>query len=104
MLKMPSENSINALRLSFYAGRVEPDLLIPRLSFSYIYYNEFDDEMQQLWKKQLPVAWAFQAEQLVRFVALHPEAKHLVEDALIYTPDNWKQFSHDLEILLKKNS
>ena len=104
MLKMSSENSINALRLSFYAGRVEPQLLMPRLSFSYIYYNEFDEEMQQLWKKQLPVAWAFQSEQLVNFVILHPEAKRLVEEALIYTPDDWKKFSHDLEIVLKKNS
>ena len=104
LLKLPPENSINALRLSFYAGRVEPELLMPRLSFSYIYYNEFDEEMQQLWKKQIPVAWAFQAEQLVHFVALHPEAKRLVEEALVYTPDDWKKFSHDLEILLKKTS
>lgn len=103
MLNLPSGQIVNALRLSFYAGRVEPELLISRLSFSYDYYNEFNEEMQRLWQKQIPVAWTFQADRLVQFVALHPEAKHLVEEALVYSPDDWKKFSHDLEIHLQKN-
>ena len=103
MLKLPRQQIINDLRLSFYAGRVEPELLITRLSFSYDYYNEFNDDMQMLWQKQVLVAWAFQATQLVEFVALHPEAKQLVEKAFVYSPDDWKKFSHDLEIHLQKN-
>ncbi|MBL6987585.1 MAG: hypothetical protein ISR72_11235 [Methylobacter sp.] len=101
-LNLPSQQIINALRLSFYAGRVEPELLMPRLSFSHEYYDEFNGEMQALWKKQIPAAWTFQAVQLVQFVAQHPEAKHLVEEGLIYSPDDWKTFSQDLEILLQK--
>lgn len=104
MLKRPSKDIIDALRLSFYAGRVEPELLMPRLSFSYDYYNELNEEMQRLWQKQIPVAWKFQSRQLIQFVALHPGAKHQVEEAFVYSPDDWKKFSHDLEIFLQKNS
>ena len=104
MLNLPVQDTINALRLSFYAGRVEPALIMPRLSFSYVYYNEYNEEMQGLWKKQIPVAWRFQRAQLVKFVALHPAAKHLVEEAFIYSPDDWKKFSHALEIYLQKHS
>lgn len=103
LLKLPSQQIINALRLSFYAGRVEPELVLPRLAFSYSYYPEFNEEMQGLWKKQLPVAWAFQPQPLVNFIVLHPEAKPLVEEALVYAPDDWKKFSLALEIILKKN-
>jgi hypothetical protein len=103
LLKLPRQQIINALRLSFYAGRVEPELLITRLSFSYDYYNEFNDEMQMLWQKQVLVAWTFQATQLTKFVALHPEAKQLVEKAFVYSPDDWKKFTHDLEIYHQKN-
>lgn len=103
MLQAPSPQIINALRLSFYAGRVEPSLLMPRLSFSYYYYNEFNEEMQRLWQKQIPVARAFQADQLVKFVALHLETKPLVEEALANSPDDWKKFSLDLESYIQQN-
>lgn len=103
ILKAPASHIINALRLSFYAGRVEPDLLMPRLSFSYYYYNEFNEEVRRLWQKQIPVAWAFQAEQLVKFVTLHLETKPLVEEALANTPDDLKKFSLDLENYIQKN-
>lgn len=103
MLKLPSENIINALRLSFYAGRVEPDLLMPRLALSYDYYNELNDETQRLWQKQIPVIWVFHAEQLVKFIALHPKAEPLVKEAFANSPDDLKKFSHALEIVLQKN-
>ncbi len=102
-LKMPAPQIINALQLSFYAGRVEPGLLMPRLSFGYNYYHEFNEEMRRLWQKQIPVAWALQAEQLVKFVALHLEAKVLVEEALANSPNDWKKFSVALESYIQKN-
>jgi hypothetical protein len=100
-LKMPSQQIINSLRLSLYAGRVEPDLLMPRLSFSYYYYDEFDEEMRDLWQKQLPVAWAFHADQLIQFAALHLETKPLIEATL--SPDDWQKFSLDLENYIQSN-
>lgn len=103
MLKLSADKIINALRLSFYAGRVEPELLMQRLSFSYSFYNEFNEEMQRLWQKQLTVAWAFHAAELVEFAALHPETKPLVEEAFAYSPDDWKKFSLALEIFIQKN-
>ena len=98
-----SINFINALRLSIYAGRVEPELVMSRLAFSYDYYNDFNGEMQGLWRKQVLVVRAFQPAQLIKFVALHPEALQLVEMAFANSPDDWKKFSHDLEIYLQKN-
>jgi len=103
MLKRPSAEIINALRLSFYAGRVEPELLMSRLAFSFDYYNEFNEEMQGLWQKQIPVAWIFHTAKLVEFVALHPQSKPFVEEAFAYSPDDWKKFSLDLEIFIQKN-
>jgi hypothetical protein len=103
ILNLPSEKIINALRLSFYAGRVEPELLMSRLAFGFDYYNEFNEEMQLLWRKQLAVAWAFQAAKLVEFVAQHPDSKPLVEEAFANSPDDWKKFSFDLENFTQKN-
>jgi hypothetical protein len=76
---------------------------MPRLAFSYDYYNEFNEEMQSLWQKQVLVAWTFEPAQLVKFAALHPEAKQRVENAFVNTPDDWKKFSRNLEIYLQKN-
>lgn len=103
VLKKPSPQIINALKLSFYAGRVEPGLIMPRLSFSYAYYHEFDGEMQRLWHKQIPLAWTFQSEQVVKFVALHPEIKPIVEAELASSPEDWKKFSIALESHIQKN-
>lgn len=102
-LKAPLQQIINALRLSFYAGRVEPELLMPRLAFSYGYYNEFNEEMRELWQKQIPVVWLFQPTQFVKFVAQHQEVRPLVEKAFNYSPDAWKKFSDNLERYLQKN-
>lgn len=103
LLNLPRQQIINALRLSFYAGRVEPELLITRLAFSYDYYNDFNEDMQRLWQNQAKVAWTFKPALLVKFVARQPEAKQLVEKAFLNSPDDWNKFSHDLEIYLKKN-
>jgi hypothetical protein len=92
LLKSPKQPIINALRLSFYAGRVEPELVISRLRFSYIYYADFTEDMQQLWQKQIPVAWVFKAQQLVKFIAAHPEAKQLALKAFIYSPEDADKF------------
>jgi len=102
-LKIPAPQIINALQLSFYAGRVEPGLSMSRLSFAYDYYHEFNEEMRSLWQKQIPIAWAFQSERLVKFVASHLETKVLVEEALANSPDNRKKFSVDLESYIQKN-
>ena len=101
-LKAPRLTIINALRLSFYAGRVEPELVIPRLFFSYDYYNDFSADMQKIWQKQITIAWLFKRPQLVRFVLLHPEAKQLVLNAFINAPDDAKQFISMLAAITNK--
>lgn len=97
MLEASTTQIVEALRLSFYAGRVEPDLSMARLRFAYDYYPDFDVEMRQIWLKQIPIAWAFQAEPLIDFVVSRPTLKPLVEAAFINSPDEWLKFSQALE-------
>ena len=102
-LKAPRLAIINALRLSFYAGRVEPELVMPRLFFSYDYYNDFSADMQKIWQKQITIAWLFKPLQLVIFVLQHPEAKQLVLNAFINAPDDANKFINLLAARTKKN-
>jgi hypothetical protein len=48
--------------------------------------------MKLLWQKQIKVAWLFKPPQVINFVLLHPEAKQLVLNAFINTPDEANQF------------
>ncbi len=104
LLKAPKQQIINALRLSFYAGRVEPELVIPRLTFSYAYYADFTEELQQLWQKQILIAWAFKAPQLVKFIAANPEAKQLALKAFIYSPDDADKFLSKFKVIIQSPS
>ncbi len=101
-LKNPKINTIDALRLSFYSGRVEPDLVMSRLAFSYNYYADFDEDLRQQWQKQLLTAWTFKGPELITFVTQHPETKELALQAFVYAPDDADKFLHALEIALKK--
>lgn len=96
-----NEKVLADLRLSFYAGRVEPDLLLARFAFVYDYFG--DQEIRKIWQQQIPIVWRFQGEQLIQFVVRHPEAKVLVEQAFIHSPDEWQKFSFDLEKNTQKN-
>ena len=102
LLAAPTPQIINALRLSFYAERVEPELVMKRLAFSYNFYADFNEDMQQQWQKQLNTAWTFTPGELIKFVVLHPETRGLVLQALVYSPDDTNKFILDLERTLKK--
>lgn len=104
MLGAKPQAQIEALRLSLYAGRVEPDLLMPRLSFAYRYYNHSDDEMRRLLQGQVRLAWLLHPKELVAFAAGQPEALFWVKDALFYSPDDWERFSRNLESYIQKNN
>ena len=96
LLKMPHQQVINDLRLSFYAGRVEPDLVISRLMFSYKYYDSFSADMQSLWQKQILIAWAVKAPQLLQFIARFPDAKAIALTAFTNSPDEGAKFLSQL--------
>ncbi|MGR8934187.1 MAG: hypothetical protein ACU837_07335 [Gammaproteobacteria bacterium] len=103
MLDVNAKLLIEALRLSIYAGRVEPELLMPRLSLSYRYYNLLDEDMRCLLKGQVRLAWLFRARELVVFAAEHQGVLPWIKDALFFSPGDWKHFSRDLESYMLKN-
>ena len=103
VLKEPDQKVIEALIMSFYAGRVDYELLFPRLFFSYLYLDRFNDEMRQIWQKQLPLAWSAQPTTLMAFVAQHRDVRLLVEEALINSPDDLKNFTDAFENYIKQN-
>lgn len=94
----------DTLRLSIYAGRVEPDLLMPRLSFAYRFYDDSDDEMRRLLRGQVRLVWLFHPKELVIFAADHPNTLSWVNEALSTSPDDWLSFSSQLERYMQKNN
>ncbi len=101
-LKKPTDQIIDDLRLSVYAGQVEPELVIARLAFSYSFYGYFNEDLQKQWQKQLLIAWAFKGPELAKFVGQHLEIKPVVLQAFTYSPDDADKFIKTLEIALKK--
>jgi hypothetical protein len=97
LLKAQPRQIIEALRLSMYAGRVEPDLLAARLAFAYGYRNVLDEEMLFLLKGQIRALWSFRKTELLAFASVHPDAVALIREALLDASDEWRQFSRELE-------
>jgi tetratricopeptide (TPR) repeat protein len=92
LLYAPKPQIINDLSLSLYAGRVEPELVMTRLAFSYDFYNDFSEDMKKQWQKQLLLAWGFSRQAFIEFVSQHPELKPMVLQVFIHSPDDAQQF------------
>ena len=80
-LGQPASPITESLRLSLYAARVEPDLVMPRLRMAYYYMDLLNSEEQILWLKQVPVALQFNPLELVSFVIDTPKSMSWVESA-----------------------
>lgn len=103
LLGAESESVVDSLRLSIYAGRVVKGLLLPRLTLAFPYLEDVDEEMEALIKDQIRLAWSFQGRQLLEFTVNRPDFIAWINDALIYSPDDWTRFSRDFEKLTQKN-
>jgi hypothetical protein len=102
MLRATHQDIIDCIRMSLYAGQVEPDLLMSRLAFAYDYYVEFTEELQKDFEKQIRLCWHFRPQELLVFVATHPDADRLVEKAFVLSPDDLNRFNHELESYIQK--
>jgi len=106
--KMLGLEVVEALRLSLYAGRVEPTLVMPRLMLAYPYLSFFSAEEQAQWLKQVAIAWQFtqtwnfQPINLVSFVIENPSAKTWVESAFVNDVEQLNQFKYFYESAIKK--
>ncbi|TXL13101.1 hypothetical protein BMR05_12880 [Methylococcaceae bacterium HT4] len=91
------------LKFSIYTGRIEPNLLLLRLSFSSRYIDSFDEELISLVKDQIRLAWLLKKQALVNTVFYAPEdLKPFVYDAL--TPEDLQIFNQLLEKTIQKNN
>ena len=93
---------VNLLKLSFYTGRVEPNLFLLRLGFLSRYIDSIDNELMRLLEDQVRLAWALKKHQLVTAVISTPVLKPLVYNAL--SPDDILDFNLRLDKAIKKNN
>ena len=85
-----------------YAGRIEPTLIIPRLAFSYNFYNDFTEDLKNQWQKQLLIAWTINPNEVIKFIALHPDSKQIALIAFENTPEDSQKLLLELNNFLNK--
>ena len=88
----------SAYQLSLYSGRVEPDIIISRLSFGLEHLKVLDYETTDLWLKQIPIAYSLQAKELVKLVIANPALKTFVFAELLFQNEKLTKFIQDFEI------
>ena len=98
----------DALRLSLYAGRVEPELALRRLMLAYPYQAVLSAEEQAQWLKQVAIEWQFTPKwqlpiNLVSFVIENPSAKAWVESAFMYDDEQLNLFKQAYDRAIKKS-
>ena len=94
----PKQVIINSIRMSFYTGRVEPDLTISRIRFSYLYFNDFDDEMKNLFQRQIVIAWNLTPTDLITFLKATEPARDMALIALSNMPEQLKLLRKSLNL------
>ena len=96
-LYSPKQQIIDDLSLSLYAGRVNRDLVMPRLVVSYDFYNDFSEDMKNQWQKQLLLAWRYNPQELIGFVYQNPELKQMALQLLSHSPEDEQHFLSQYE-------
>lgn len=94
----PKQVIINSIRMSFYTGRVEPELTITRLKFSYLYFNDFDDEMKNLFQRQIVIAWNLTPTDLITFLKATEPAIDIALMSLSNMPEQLELLKKSLNI------
>lgn len=102
-LGMPGPAINSLLQMSILAGRVEPDLIMPRLILGMIYFNFATPELREIWVKQFLLAWQFQPKVFVEFVVNNPGLKPLVDAAFLYDADQFSKFNNAFERTIQKS-
>ena len=97
-LGLSIESIQSAYKLSLYSGRVDPDIMTSRLEFGLLHLKTFDAETKDLWLKQIPIAYQFQADEFVQLVISNPTLKEFVFSVFLSQNEKLTQFNHDFEI------
>lgn len=102
-LNFPAKKIVNSLRLSSYAGRVAPTLLIKRVNFLHQYQVFLDDEMLEILYEQIRLSSLLQARDLVTLVVQQPGLMPLIHEALQYDLEQLQKFLELFEKITQKN-
>ena len=101
LLNESIDKIINELRLSYYAGRVEPDYTMNRIKLSYHYYNNLPEDMRAMFNQQINFAWQFNPKELIQYYMNNPGFKILTDNAIILSPDQNIKFHKQIDQYLK---
>lgn len=102
-LNHPANKIINSLRLSCYAGRVEPRLLLKRVGFLHQYLAFLDKEMLDILFDQVRLSSLLQPRDLVTLVQQKPSLMPIVHEALQYDLEHLENFLQLFEKITHKN-
>lgn len=103
ILHHPSDKIIGAIRLSCYAGRVEPTLLLKRIRLLQAYRNQLNDEMQDILHDQIRLAALLQFRRLIQLAYEQPDLIPVVGTALQHEPELWHRFQQSLDKLTRNS-
>ena len=101
LLKESNDKIINDLRLSYYAGRVEPDFTMDRIKLNYRYYYNLPEDMITIFNQQINFAWQFNPKELIQFYSNNPEFKKLTDNAINMSPDESIKFHQQIDRYIK---
>jgi hypothetical protein len=93
---------LNSLRLSCYSGRVEPALLIKRVSLFHHYLTSLDTEMLSILYDQIQLSSIFRLKDLVKLAQKEPVLIISIQKALQYAPENWNNFIQQFKKAVRK--
>ena len=92
----------SAYKLSLYSGRVEPELLSPRIKFGLNHSKSFDFEANELWLKQIPVLFQLQSTELVNLAITTPALKTFIFAVFLFEHEKLMQFNKAFESTYQK--
>lgn len=102
-INIPAEQVVNNLRLSIYAARVEPDLLLNRITLFNLYQDALDPETLAMFYEQIRLAANLKFHSLVKLVSSEPSLLPAVRLALKYNFSLLNKFLLRFEKINKKN-
>ena len=98
---MPLADILQALKLSLYAGPVEPELMMERIKLLYAYRRYLDSELQGLAQHQLRLAWELKKSQLLVWLARESDALAWVEPVFVDHLEQWSELQNAVNRLAK---
>ena len=103
LLNQSIDQVINELRLSYYAGRVEPVYTMDRIKLSFLYYSNLPDDMKRTLNQQINLAWQYDPTELIKYCVNNPEFNKIADTEISKSSDEIIKFHNQIEKYIKKH-